>query len=119
MIVKALFVNNALTWRETLIYYDCKGGLGTIKQAVTPLAEKYEVARVDLFGSYAKGNATDSSDLDFLVEFCVDIPSIFKVMGLKEELQASLNRSVDIVTLPLTRPNSINIEKAVNVYELR
>ena len=90
--------------------------LGTIKQAVLPLAEKYEVSRMDLFGSYARGNATDSSDLDFLVEFSVDIPSIFKVMGLREELQASLNRSVDIVTLPLMRPHIINIDEAVNVY---
>ncbi len=91
--------------------------LGKIKQAVTPLAEKYDVARVDLFGSYAKGNATDSSDLDFLVEFCIGIPSIFKVMGLKEELQNDLNRSVDIVTVPIPRPHLINIGEAVNVYE--
>ncbi len=91
--------------------------LNTIKQAVMPLAEKYEVEKVDLFGSYAKGNATESSDLDFMVEFCIGVPSIFKVMGLREELQESLKRSVDIVTLPLTRPHSINIEKTVNVYE--
>ncbi len=91
--------------------------LNKIKQAVWPLAIKYDVARVDLFGSYAKGNATDSSDLDFLVEFCIGIPSIFKVMGFKEELEASFNRSVDVVTLPITQPHILNVDKAVNVYE--
>ncbi len=102
-----------------ILYLEGDGAMLTlsiIKQAVLPLAEKYEVSRMDLFGSYARGNATDFSDLDFLVEFCVDIPSIFKVMGLKEELQASLNRSVDIVTLPMMRPHIINIDEAVNVY---
>ena len=62
-----------------------------IKQAVSPLAEK--------------------SDVDFLVLFDKNIPSIFHVMGFKEELEQSLSYPVDVVTLPLKRPDKIKISK--------
>ena len=78
--------------------------ISEIKHAVATLAEKYDIAKVDLFGSYASGNATEKSDVDFLVLFNADIPSIFNVMGFKAELEQSLNYSVDVVTLPLTQP---------------
>ncbi|MCL2351826.1 MAG: nucleotidyltransferase domain-containing protein [Firmicutes bacterium] len=88
-----------------------------IRRAVKPLAEKYGIVKVDLFGSYANGNATEKSDADFLVAFDVKIPSIFKVMGFKQELEDHLGYPVDVVTLPAARPGMLNIEKAVNVYE--
>ena len=88
-----------------------------IKQAVAPLAVKYDIMKVDLFGSYAGGNATEESDIDFLVLFNKQVPSIFSVMGFKEELEQSLNYSVDVVTMPLTRPDRIKIDKVVSVYE--
>jgi len=88
-----------------------------IKQKIVPLAEKYQVAKIDLFGSYANGNMTEKSDVDFLVKFKEDIPSIFAVMGFQEELKKQLDISVDVVTLPLTRPEYLKIERTVNIYE--
>ena len=88
-----------------------------IKQKIVPLAKKYQVSKIDLFGSYANGNMTEKSDVDFLVKFEEDIPSIFAVMGFQEELKEQLNISVDVVTLPLVRPEYLNIEKTVNLYE--
>ena len=88
-----------------------------IKRTVSPLAEKYGVMKVDLFGSYAAGNATEKSDADFLVTFTEKVPSIFKVMGFREELTAELNRPVDVVTLPLARPDKLSVDKVVTVYE--
>lgn len=38
-----------------------------IKSLVRPIAEKYKVKEIYLFGSYARGEADESSDLDFLV----------------------------------------------------
>ena len=38
-----------------------------IVNLVKPIAEKYKVKEIYLFGSYARGEATESSDLDFLV----------------------------------------------------
>ena len=91
--------------------------MDAIKQAVAPLAEKYDVVKVDLFGSYANGDATEKSDVDFLVLFNAKIPSIMDVMGFREELVRSLNCSVDVVTLPLPHKFPFIIDKVVNIYE--
>ncbi|MBQ7564934.1 MAG: nucleotidyltransferase domain-containing protein [Lachnospiraceae bacterium] len=42
--------------------------INRIKEAVEPIAKEYGVKRVFLFGSYAKGTATESSDVDLLIE---------------------------------------------------
>jgi hypothetical protein len=39
-----------------------------IKRLVTPIAKKYDVDRVFLFGSYARGEADNKSDLDFVID---------------------------------------------------
>ena len=91
--------------------------MDAIKQAVAPLAKKYNVKRVDLFGSYANGKATDESDADFLVTFHAKVPSIFKVMGFKEELENTLKYPVDVVTLPMTRQGELHIDEVVTIYE--
>jgi len=79
--------------------------------------EKYNIDTIDLFGSYTNGNATEKSDIDFLVKFVVPVPSIFAVMGFKEELEQKLKMPVDVVTLPITRPEKIKIEKTIRIYE--
>ena len=38
-----------------------------IKERVKPVAEKYEIPVVYIFGSYARDEATNESDIDFLV----------------------------------------------------
>ena len=35
-----------------------------IRQRITPIAEKYQLRRIYLFGSYARNEATDGSDID-------------------------------------------------------
>ena len=82
----------------------------TIRERARPLAQKYNVVSLELFGSYANGTATDKSDADFLVLFSTPVPSIFKVMGFREELSRSLGLSVDVVTLPLTNPDKLHVE---------
>ena len=88
-----------------------------IKSEVLPLAKKYHIESVYLFGSIAKGTATENSDADFLVKFTAPVPSIFAVMGFKEELQKSLHTPVDVVTYPITRPDKLIIERTICVYE--
>lgn len=44
-----------------------------IIQRVTELAHKYNVTRLDLFGSFAQGTASERSDVDFVVRGCEDI----------------------------------------------
>ena len=40
----------------------------TIRKIITPIARSFGIKRVYLFGSYAKGNANASSDVDLLIE---------------------------------------------------
>ena len=87
-----------------------------IKNDVGFIAKKYNIERIDLFGSYADGTQTEKSDADFLVKFS-STPSIFKVMGFKEEVEKNLKTPVDIVTLPLVRPEKLVIERTINIYE--
>lgn len=88
-----------------------------IKAGILPLLRKYEVVRVDLFGSYAEGTATESSDVDLVVEFAVPVPSIVMVMGLKEELSRKLGIPVDLVTVPLPHPERLDIGRTIRLYE--
>ena len=42
--------------------------LEQIRDAVAPIAKKYQIPAVYLFGSYARGTATEESDIDLLVD---------------------------------------------------
>lgn len=46
-----------------------------IIQRVTAIAHKYNVKRLDLFGSFANGTQNDRSDIDFIIHGCEDIDS--------------------------------------------
>ena len=91
--------------------------IDTIRAEIDPLTKKYDISWIDLFGSYANGNATKKSDVDFLVKFAAPVPSIFTVMGFKEELSRRLRIPVDVVTFPLTRPDKLIIQKKIRIYE--
>ena len=39
-----------------------------IKNIVTPIAEKYQIAQVYLFGSFARGDFDEQSDIDIRIE---------------------------------------------------
>ena len=42
--------------------------LEEIRSRVTPIAKQYELKAVYLFGSYARGDADENSDIDLLVD---------------------------------------------------
>ena len=69
----------------------------TIREAIAPIARFYGVKRLYLFGSYAKGNANENSDIDLLVEKGRSM-SLLKLSGMRQSVQEALNLSVDLVT---------------------
>lgn len=71
--------------------------LKIVRDAVPELMERYGVLHLDLFGSFARGEATPCSDVDFLVTFNGE-PTFARYMGLKEDLETLLDRNVDLVT---------------------
>lgn len=62
---------------------------------VKPLAEKYQVQQIYLFGSYARGEANIDSDLDFLV-YGGENFKLTRIFAFAEELREVLNKKVDV-----------------------
>ena len=89
--------------------------LEAIRDKATPVAKKYDVVSLELFGSYAEGTPDENSDADFLVRFAAPVPSIFKVMGFREELSRSLGLAVDVVTLPLANPDKLHVSRTEKI----
>lgn len=67
------------------------------REAILRLAKKYRAESVRLFGSVARGQGTATSDVDLLVHF-VEGASLLDQVGLKQELEALLGCSVDVVS---------------------
>jgi predicted nucleotidyltransferase len=90
-----------------------------IREKAKPLAIKYGVKHIDLFGSYANGNATEESDVDLLVEF-KDLPrvGIGEILGLEGLLAEAFGKPVDVVTIPLARPDRLFIKQTEVIYNV-
>lgn len=76
------------------------------RREIDALCRRFGVARLDVFGS-ALGDAFDlrTSDVDFLVEFADPTALSYAddYFGLKEALEALLDRRVDLITRPSVR----------------
>ena len=68
-----------------------------IKRSVTKLAKKYGAERVYLFGSYARGEATEQSDIDLRIDKGSIVGGI-ALAGLCLDLEDDLGKSIDLVT---------------------
>lgn len=66
-----------------------------IETMVKPIAEKYKVKEIYLFGSYARGEADENSDVDFLVFGGNDFKLVM-ILVLAEELRSVLKKDVDV-----------------------
>ena len=67
-----------------------------LSKLIAPIAEKYGVERVYLFGSRARGDYSDDSDYDL----SIDQGSLVKLrdfLDFIDELESVLNRKVDVV----------------------
>ena len=60
------------------------------------IARRDGAVRLRLFDSHASGKATESSDLDLLVDFEPG-RDLFDLVGLKQDLEALLGRPVDVL----------------------
>lgn len=77
--------------------------LDTLRAHQDTLAMRFGVSRLALFGSFARDQATDASDIDILVRF--DGPATSKsYFGVQFYLEDLLGRPVDLVTDKALRP---------------
>ena len=68
-----------------------------ITEKTTEIAKKYGVERVWLFGSYARGENTEKSDIDFRIDKG-KIRGLFELCGFRNSLMDSLGKEVDVLT---------------------
>lgn len=80
-----------------------KNKINQIKSKSIPLLKEAGVVRSSLFGSYARGEATDKSDIDILVEFSGG-KSLLDLVDLEFKLEGVLGKKVDLVTFNSISP---------------
>lgn len=68
-----------------------------IKEKIKPVAEKYNLTYVWIFGSYVKKKQRPDSDIDIIVK-TEDVADGFKIVEVKFALEEALEKEVDIVT---------------------
>ena len=68
-----------------------------------PLLEAFGVAQISLFGSFARDEACEDSDVDLLVEFGRPI-GMFEFVRLQRELGERIGRRVELVTRAALKP---------------
>lgn len=66
------------------------------------LKEKFKVKKLGIFGSYARGESSEKSDIDILVEFYEPIG--WEFFDLKDFLEDQLSIGVDLVTIKALKP---------------
>ncbi len=72
------------------------------KDEILKTAQAYGVTQIRVFGSVAREEENTASDIDFLVKFEPG-RTLFDLIGLEEDLEELLGRSVDVIT-----ENSLN-----------
>lgn len=90
---------------ETKIYT-----IDEIKQKVAPIAKKYNIEKVWLFGSYARGEADENSDIDLLLDYEHLGGGMFAIGGVYCDFEECFENGVDIVDQKAMEQNrSINV----------
>ncbi len=79
--------------------YDIRMNIEDIKREVIPACTEFEVQKFFLFGSFARGTESLTSDVDLLVEFNSPENSLAKrYFGLLHRLEDTLDSSIDLLT---------------------
>jgi uncharacterized protein len=78
--------------------------IAILRAALPDLKQRWPIHSLALFGSMARGDAKETSDVDLLVEFSKPIPfSIY--FSLDQELERLTGRHVDLVTRRALKPH--------------
>ncbi len=81
-----------------------------IKSVVTKVGKKYGIKSAYLFGSYAKGDANDSSDVDIIIEKG-NLQTYDDYCDMKFAIEDELDTSVDLLTTEGVKPRFYELIK--------
>lgn len=77
--------------------------LKKIKEKILPVLKEHGVSYCAIFGSFARGEEREDSDIDLLVRFSDPI-GMFEFVGLENTLSKTLGKKVDLVTEKAIHP---------------
>ena len=85
---------------------------------MAPVAERYGVGKVYLFGSVARGDYEENSGYDFCIELG-KIRDLFVLSEFFQDLQDAVGSKIDIVDIKAANPDLLNniLSEGVIVYE--
>ncbi len=89
---------------RAVVCYHSSMSIEEIQTKIRPVLDEYEVGYAGVFGSVARGDDGPDSDVDIVVSMKRPI-GVYRFMELKERLEQTLGRRVDLVS-----------QKAVNKY---
>ncbi|OQX58234.1 MAG: hypothetical protein B5M52_05830 [Helicobacteraceae bacterium 4484_230] len=79
--------------------------LDFLKDHKAYLESEYHVSKIGLFGSFARHEQSEKSDVDIIFDFKPDTPHIYDIKeALKVYLSAALGRSVDLAREKYLKP---------------
>lgn len=78
------------------------------------LQQKYPVSSIGVFGSYARDEATELSDIDIAVEICG--PMGLSFVSLADEIESILGMKTDVVPLRSIKPEYLQGVKRDIIY---
>ena len=87
---------------------------------VEPIAKKYQIPAVYLFGSYARGTADENSDIDLIIETGgTEIKSLLQLSAVMLDLEQATGKTVDLITASslrqkTDRASTLRFRDAVN-----
>jgi len=58
--------------------------------------DRYEIIRIGVFGSAARGSMNEQSDIDVVVE--LGKQDLFNIIGIKQDLEEQFSKSVDVIS---------------------
>ena len=69
------------------------------------LMREYHLTKIGLFGSMARADNNESSDIDLVIEFEPGTPDLYSLkLKLKQEIQSKFGMPVDICRLKYIKP---------------
>lgn len=91
--------------------------LGEIKKTLKAVLGSHGITKIYLFGSYARGDATPSSDVDILCDKG-DVKTLIEQGELEEELEKRLGKKVDLVFTTSYMPDYFRQQIEKDLIEL-
>ena len=78
--------------------------INLLKKHEQTIRQKFHVKKIGIFGSFARNEENETSDIDILVEFDPGFKTFDNYMELKYFIEDVFGRSVDLVTVAALKP---------------